>query len=474
MNRNVVLIVAGFIWVSLGASAQPIDFKNDIQPIFESHCIKCHRPERAEAKLSLHRYEAALRGGRSGKPIMGGTVETNEILRRVKSKDVNVRMPLEMPALSEDEIDRLTRWVEQGTPWPKGVEQSEASSLEVATGFIKRWVTPYLPWLIGILIVVAVLERGKALRKRRAATTEGRERSRWDLLERVGPAFYLSLLLCLALGVMVDRYRSVKSELAFVKERREVYTDEPTFESVFGIPPVPIRPSHSPRLGGIYYRGNSERNKALYNNGYYLTAIFDLALVDEQGNQLAYGSEIRGDVKVQLKIRRATGATPVLFKEDIMSGLLLTTGYDSSGLTVYVGEAAMFTPTEETDEWQAQFDLPELSEDRTGLVYLYRGEYDEGRGYITTTGIPHVGIVYDLKIKEGRIAEGSELWMDGIYYSEEIALPVRKNRIPWTEWYDYRPMPLIQGEQTDDPDLLGISEYVEENIAPEQGDVEED
>lgn len=459
-------LITALCWLLAGgALAQPIDFARDIQPIFQTHCVKCHGPDRAESGLSLHDRTQALIGGDSGKPVLGGTLKTNEVLRRVNSNDPHQRMPLEAPPLEAETIDRLTRWVEQGTPWPAAepgpADTPQAGKSTVVQRLLDRWVRPYLPWWLGLLVAVAVIERVKVWgRKRRG--DEGGAIAGWRGwvyagARRVGVPVYLIAVLGIVVVALTDRVSWLETKLVRERAGFRAAFDQPTFESVFGDPPVPLRPSHPPRMGGTYYRGNSERNPALYNNGYYLTATLELSLVDQRGAVVDYGSPVEGGLRVRLEIKRAPGATPVLFSEKIMSGLALATGHVRDGGTLAGDGVATFAPTADPDAWHAFYEVPQG--ERSGLIYLYRGNRDDGG--IQITGPPQLGIVYELNLADGRVAQGSELWLDAIYYpSEDVALPVRPKLIPWSEWYDHRPMPIIQGENTTDPELLGTDEYL--------------
>ncbi|HEV3137965.1 MAG TPA: c-type cytochrome domain-containing protein, partial [Pirellulales bacterium] len=68
-------------------AAAPIDFSADIQPIFVEHCYKCHGGNQRRGGLKLDVLADAQSGGDSGKPILGGTLENNELYRRVSSTD---------------------------------------------------------------------------------------------------------------------------------------------------------------------------------------------------------------------------------------------------------------------------------------------------------------------------------------------------------------------------------------------------
>ena len=54
----------------------------------------------------------------SGKPaIIRGSARKSELIQRLNHSDPELRMPYQKPALSEDEIEILTDWINQGAKW---------------------------------------------------------------------------------------------------------------------------------------------------------------------------------------------------------------------------------------------------------------------------------------------------------------------------------------------------------------------
>jgi hypothetical protein len=98
-----------------------LQFNRDIRPILAQNCFKCHGPDENEREADFRLdTQAGLFGDTSdGKAIVAGKPETSVVLRRIKSKDADVRMP---PAdsgkkLADEEIARIERWVREGGEW---------------------------------------------------------------------------------------------------------------------------------------------------------------------------------------------------------------------------------------------------------------------------------------------------------------------------------------------------------------------
>jgi len=105
--------------------AQDVTFDNQVLPILQAKCFRCHNQQRVEGGLQLDLKETALKGGDSGLAIVPGQPAHSLLLQRIKSNDEFERMPQEAARLSNDEISVLTQWVEQGANGLRDVKQTE-------------------------------------------------------------------------------------------------------------------------------------------------------------------------------------------------------------------------------------------------------------------------------------------------------------------------------------------------------------
>ena len=102
------------------SSNKEISFNRDVRPILNSKCLRCHGGVKANGEFSLLFEEDAFSKTQSGKPaIVRGNHEKSELYRRLVSKDPEIRMPFESPQLSQEEIDILAKWIDQGAKWEK-------------------------------------------------------------------------------------------------------------------------------------------------------------------------------------------------------------------------------------------------------------------------------------------------------------------------------------------------------------------
>jgi hypothetical protein len=112
------VVLAYFIIITVFQDNQQIDFNTQIRPIINNKCITCHGGVKQSGGFSLLFPAEALMPNESGKPaIVPGEPEKSELISRIKHHDPEYRMPLEEEPLSEEEIDLLTEWIEQGAKW---------------------------------------------------------------------------------------------------------------------------------------------------------------------------------------------------------------------------------------------------------------------------------------------------------------------------------------------------------------------
>ena len=95
-----------------------IDFNSQIKPIINNKCISCHGGVKKNAGFSLLFEEEALGNTDEGSPaIIPGNSRKSRLIKRLHEKDLELRMPYNKPKLDKNEIDLLTKWIDQGAKW---------------------------------------------------------------------------------------------------------------------------------------------------------------------------------------------------------------------------------------------------------------------------------------------------------------------------------------------------------------------
>lgn len=86
-----------------------------VYPILQARCISCHQASKTKGKLRLDTYELMLKGGKSGKSLLG-SVKDAELMRRIElpvSHEEHMP-PQDKPQLTEDEKSIIALWLQQG------------------------------------------------------------------------------------------------------------------------------------------------------------------------------------------------------------------------------------------------------------------------------------------------------------------------------------------------------------------------
>ncbi|MFN0053720.1 MAG: DUF1553 domain-containing protein [Planctomycetales bacterium] len=120
--RAVVQCGMLFLCGLLGESARGADpdlFRDRVAPIFERHCLACHRGDKPKGGLSLAGSREAQAGGDSGKVIEPLQPE-NSLLLDVITGD-SPSMPKEGPPLAPDQVAVIRQWIAAGADWPAGI-----------------------------------------------------------------------------------------------------------------------------------------------------------------------------------------------------------------------------------------------------------------------------------------------------------------------------------------------------------------
>lgn len=97
---------------------EQIDYNTQVKPILNEHCIACHGGVKKSGGFSLLFEEEAKGATESGQPaIIPGHPGKSEMIVRLRSDDPELRMPYEKEPLSNEEIEILETWIEQGAQW---------------------------------------------------------------------------------------------------------------------------------------------------------------------------------------------------------------------------------------------------------------------------------------------------------------------------------------------------------------------
>ncbi|MEK6754261.1 MAG: c-type cytochrome domain-containing protein [Chloroflexota bacterium] len=87
-----------------------VSFLNDVKPILDTRCIKCHGVERKKEGLDLQTYENIFAGSRNGPVLEPGNAEDSLLVQLIVERE----MPNRGDPVTPQELQLIIDWVNQG------------------------------------------------------------------------------------------------------------------------------------------------------------------------------------------------------------------------------------------------------------------------------------------------------------------------------------------------------------------------
>ncbi|MCR9198600.1 MAG: PSD1 and planctomycete cytochrome C domain-containing protein [Planctomycetaceae bacterium] len=97
-------------------------FREQVLPILEDNCLKCHSGEHPKGELNMTTREGFLKGGESGPAVDLENHEDSYVINAVRYEGLD--MPPSGP-LSPQNVKIIESWVQQGLPWPADLHEIE-------------------------------------------------------------------------------------------------------------------------------------------------------------------------------------------------------------------------------------------------------------------------------------------------------------------------------------------------------------
>ena len=117
-----LLLVQATLSQATDSTVELVQFNRDIRPILSENCYQCHGPEEGARESSLRLDNKAglfqLADGVSA-TVVPGNLAASHLYQRITSDDLDQRMPPvdSRWSLTNQQIDILGRWIEQGAIW---------------------------------------------------------------------------------------------------------------------------------------------------------------------------------------------------------------------------------------------------------------------------------------------------------------------------------------------------------------------
>jgi hypothetical protein len=116
--RSFVCLLLSFIVLSCGQ--KPVSYRDQIQPILNTRCVKCHGTEMTLGKISLTSFESLMSSRTiSGKQplVYPASPSESRLYILCATNQAHFRMPPDTSAITPlpgPELELLAKWITQG------------------------------------------------------------------------------------------------------------------------------------------------------------------------------------------------------------------------------------------------------------------------------------------------------------------------------------------------------------------------
>jgi hypothetical protein len=107
------LMISGFVRAE---PPKPIEFAHDIAPIIKARCAECHTNGTYKSSFSLDTRAEMLKKS----AVVPGKSAESDLIKRITSKDPEVRMPPKGERLTPKDVELFRAWIDQGLTWQEG------------------------------------------------------------------------------------------------------------------------------------------------------------------------------------------------------------------------------------------------------------------------------------------------------------------------------------------------------------------
>ncbi|MEM7456723.1 MAG: DUF1549 domain-containing protein [Planctomycetota bacterium] len=94
---------------------EKVSYSREVRPILAANCFGCHQGARSEGDYVMTTYDRLIAGSNPDDPlVVPGDPESSFLLEAIALEDGNSYMPPGEDTLTEEEIETIKRWIEQG------------------------------------------------------------------------------------------------------------------------------------------------------------------------------------------------------------------------------------------------------------------------------------------------------------------------------------------------------------------------
>src|SRR5258706_6146201 len=116
VNKALYFASLSLIWLAFencALAADKVTYQDNILPLVEANCSKCHNEDKKKADLDLTSYQGALKGSGTGPVLLSGNPEGSKLWKALTHSE-EPYMPPSRPKLSDKDLDTVRKWIAGG------------------------------------------------------------------------------------------------------------------------------------------------------------------------------------------------------------------------------------------------------------------------------------------------------------------------------------------------------------------------
>jgi len=138
-------VVLVYATTSIATAATEVDFVRDVAPIFEQHCVSCHKTADPNGDLDLTHAAGVLVAEDEPSVVVASKPAESRLLEMISGDEPE--MPQDADPLSTEQIAIIKSWIEQGAKWPTDVKLVDKSIADIDWWSLNPIVKSTLPQL---------------------------------------------------------------------------------------------------------------------------------------------------------------------------------------------------------------------------------------------------------------------------------------------------------------------------------------
>ena len=102
-------------------ATRTVDFAQEVRPILSENCFSCHGPDEGSRqdglRLDVQEGPFADRANFGRAVVVAGSAGESLLYTRITTEDQRVRMPRSRDPLTDDQVETIRLWIDQGAEW---------------------------------------------------------------------------------------------------------------------------------------------------------------------------------------------------------------------------------------------------------------------------------------------------------------------------------------------------------------------